>query len=550
MRYIAGWASGAARLFEDLKTRLSWPEFPPWIILLVGLLATGAGAEMVRQRSMAEDQARFDRAVERAATTIDRRLETYVALLTGAAGLMTATENVTPTQFKNYVASSFPPSNAGVQGFGFARWLGGDPGMALRLGISPWPNASRPSSAILALEPVNRANQAAMGFDMYSETVRRAAMDRARTSARPTASGKVTLVQELDAQTQPGFLIYVPVIRQRPDGSRRFLGWVFSPFRAEDLFNSAFAGSNLLEELDIEVYDGAPSPATTLFDSFDSLSRPGPLTAERRFGAHGRRWTLRFAARPEFGASGWRGAWPVIVTGIALTLSLAFASWLQAHGLRRARTAEAQARQAKERTELMLKEVNHRVANSLQLVASLLDLQRDAVADAEAKGALSDTRARVMAVARVHQRLYVSDEITRVDLCSYLSSLIDELESSLDTRQGRLKLTGKTVLVDTDKAVSAGVVVAELVTNAIKYAYPKNVAGEVRILVGRDAQLVRLSVEDDGVGLPKGGGARGGTGLGMRIVRAMVKNLDGQLDVSPAGAGARFVLTFPAAKAA
>ncbi|HEX8234159.1 MAG TPA: CHASE domain-containing protein [Caulobacteraceae bacterium] len=531
-------------MLNDLKSRLLRPEVPPWIILLVGLLATIGAAQLVRQRTAAADEARFERAVDGAVTTIDRRLETYVALLNGAAGLMSASDSVSPREFRAYVIQmNLPRKYPGVQGFGFARWLGGDPALALQLGVSPWPDPVRPASAILVLEPMNRRNQTAIGFDMYSEPIRRAAMDRARATGQATTSGRVTLVQELDVLKQPGFLIYVPVARQRPDGSRTFLGWVYSPFRAFDLFNQAFSGSSLLEELDVEVYDGRPGGDEALFDSSQGLTSGG-LTAERTYQAPGRTWTLRFAARPAFRQSGWKDALPVIITGLALTLSLVFASWLQAHGLRRSRLAEAEAREAKERTELLLKEVNHRVANSLQLVASLLDLQRDAVADTEAKGALTDTRARVMAVARVHQRLYVSDEVARVDLCGYLSSLAEELESSLDARQGRLKLIGESVLVDTDKAVSAGVVVAELVTNAIKYAYPKNVPGEVRIRLSAEEQHVRLSVEDDGVGMPQSGD-RHGTGLGMRIVRAMVKNLDGQLEAGPAGGGARFTVTFP-----
>lgn len=241
----------------------------------------------------------------------------------------------------------------------------------------------------------------------------------------------------------------------------------------------------------------------------------------------------------------WIEAALMAVAGLALTFAATFAFWLQGHALRRAIAAEEDARTAQAHTEVLLKEVNHRVANSLQVVASLLDLQRDALADPAARAAMVETKARIIAVARVHQRLFVSDTIGRIDLWAYLESLASELAATLDADDQRLRLIGAEVTLDAAKAVSAGIVVAELVTNAFKYAYPPGIVGEVRIRLHSDGDIIRLSVEDDGVGFPVLGSGPRGTGLGMRIVRAMIQTLDGTVDIGPIGAGARITCSFP-----
>jgi two-component sensor histidine kinase len=175
---------------------------------------------------------------------------------------------------------------------------------------------------------------------------------------------------------------------------------------------------------------------------------------------------------------------------------------------------------------VLLREVNHRVANSLQLVSSLVHMQGNAVKDEVSKAALKDTQARIGAIMQVHRRLYTSDNVEHVDMGEYLKGLVDELSQSLgagDTRP--IMLTAEPVEVSTDKAVALGVIVAELVTNACKYAYPKGQYGEVRVSLSGDGKTARLVVEDDGVGEPDGGFQPKGTGLGQTVIAAMGRSL-------------------------
>ncbi|WP_019905061.1 response regulator [Methylobacterium sp. 77] len=208
--------------------------------------------------------------------------------------------------------------------------------------------------------------------------------------------------------------------------------------------------------------------------------------------------------------------------------------------------AEAEVREARDRAVMLLREVNHRVANSLALVAALTHMQTNAVSDPAAKAALREMQARISAIAGIHRRLYTSDDVEAVELDAYLASLVEELQASMKAagRDHAIRLIAEPIRLATDKAVSVGVVVTELVTNAYKYAYPPEVVGEIRVALGRDgSDGLTLTVEDDGIGWTGEGQPRG-TGLGSRIVRAMATNLRSVLVYRPNGPGTSATLLF------
>jgi two-component sensor histidine kinase len=208
--------------------------------------------------------------------------------------------------------------------------------------------------------------------------------------------------------------------------------------------------------------------------------------------------------------------------------------------------AEREVHEARERAEMLLGEVNHRVANSLAMVAALVGLQGNAVEDPEAKRALSETQARIQAIAGVHRHLYTSHDVRSVHVGDYLSGLIGELENTLQSEglTASLRLEVEGFPMPTEKVASLGVIVTELVTNALKYAYAEQEPGEVRVHMSRVENVIRLVVEDDGIGWMGTGPAKG-TGLGSRIVRAMATSLGASVEYG-AGPGTRVMVSFEA----
>ncbi|MFM2279335.1 MAG: hypothetical protein RLZZ444_1566 [Pseudomonadota bacterium] len=182
---------------------------------------------------------------------------------------------------------------------------------------------------------------------------------------------------------------------------------------------------------------------------------------------------------------------------------------------------------AKERAEILLAEVNHRVANSLALVASLIRLQISSEPEPAVKAALMETQARINAVAGMHRSLYTSDDVRVVDLDIYLGRLVNELRNSMGESEGDrpIDIELDAVQLSSDRAVSAGMIVTELITNAIKYAYPDGSRGRIAIsLKVVDAENALIVVEDDGAGMPEDGKPKG-TGLGTRITRSMAATI-------------------------
>ncbi|MDS7594364.1 histidine kinase dimerization/phosphoacceptor domain -containing protein [Agrobacterium tumefaciens] len=184
---------------------------------------------------------------------------------------------------------------------------------------------------------------------------------------------------------------------------------------------------------------------------------------------------------------------------------------------------------AKEHAEMMVKEMNHRVANSLSLVSAMIRLQINTLKSEEAETALLETQSRIAAIAGVHRSLYSTDNIGLVSLNAYLSSIISDLFQAVP---GSSAITVETSLCDVslkaDHAVALGVIITELLTNALKYAYPDQ-AGTVRVQLSAEDRKYVLIVEDDGIGSKAGASPRG-TGLGTKLIMAMAQNINARVE--------------------
>ena len=192
-----------------------------------------------------------------------------------------------------------------------------------------------------------------------------------------------------------------------------------------------------------------------------------------------------------------------------------------------------------EQKDLLMKEVDHRIQNSLQLVSAFLSMQARTAGE-EVAGALREAQARLSAVAQVHRRLYRDDQVTSVDLARYLEELAGDMKASLGDEWGsRMTLDLAPVLIPSDRAVNVGLVMTELVINATKYAYD-GAPGPIAIGLEQHRNRLRLIVADEGRG--KTGT---NTGFGSRMMGAMVQRLDGEIEQVDNRPGLRAILTAP-----
>src|SRR3979490_3182247 len=238
-------------------------------------------------------------------------------------------------------------------------------------------------------------------------------------------------------------------------------------------------------------------------------------------------------------------------------LHVAVESALKQALIRKARDdAEAEVHASRDRyaalaaeREMLLREVNHRVGNSLQIIASLLHLQANSSTEEDVKAALTNAMGRGAAVAAGHPRLYTSHDLKSVLLNQYLDALLEDLRRSAEgNRMSRLTLKAEPTETDPDRAVAIGIIVNELVMNAVKYAYPDG-AGPIHVTLNGQGDDLLLSIADDGVGLNVKSDPRS-TGMGQRIVTAMAHKPDASVERDPNHAGTRIVLRFRRANAA
>lgn len=197
--------------------------------------------------------------------------------------------------------------------------------------------------------------------------------------------------------------------------------------------------------------------------------------------------------------------------------------------------------------EALLREIHHRVKNNLQVVSSLLGLQSRGVADPQTRRMFEESQNRIHSMALLHESLYESGDLSQVDFPAYIRQLVAHLLRSygvggeriqLDTDLDDLRLT-------LDAAVPCGLVINELVSNSLKYAFPGGRAGRIHIeLKGLSDGRAKLVVADDGVGLPVGIDLEKTRSLGLRLVRTLAQQLGAKVEVKPAP-GTTLELTFP-----
>jgi PAS domain S-box-containing protein len=214
--------------------------------------------------------------------------------------------------------------------------------------------------------------------------------------------------------------------------------------------------------------------------------------------------------------------------------------------------AEMKLRNSLEEKMALLKEIHHRVKNNLQIVVSLLGLQANCINNPEALDILKDTRNRVRSMALLHEVLYRSENLARISFAAYIEDLCRQIVSSFGKSAWRVKVESRVeeIGLPLDQAVPCGLIINELVSNALKHAFPGERSGSVMVELGATArQMLLLRVHDDGVGLPPGMDPENTSTLGLQLVFELAGQLDGRVTVErPGEGGAGFQVCFPISK--
>jgi signal transduction histidine kinase/CHASE1-domain containing sensor protein/ActR/RegA family two-component response regulator len=330
----------------------------PYLILLLGFCFTLLVYHYFSKLTYEQDRIRFARSMQEIDDKVKLRIATSITLLRAGTGLFAASDRVNATEFARFVEQIELQKNyPGVLGIGYSRKFSSEEKADLiarmvREGVEDFrisPEYDRDEyHAILYLEPGDEPNKEAIGFDMFTEPARREAMERARDTGMPTASGRVQLVQEHKIaveQRQWGFLMYVPVYRKyarvsNEDRRRRALaGFVYSPYRIDDFLAPIVKEKNY--DVSFEVYDGAEAKPENLLSNaaIDRSSEP-LFDHPSRFEVAGRQWTIQYATKPSFAISSGRPLLKYTVI-IGLLLSLLFFAVTRAEIRARARAEHA-----------------------------------------------------------------------------------------------------------------------------------------------------------------------------------------------------------------
>lgn len=210
------------------------------------------------------------------------------------------------------------------------------------------------------------------------------------------------------------------------------------------------------------------------------------------------------------------------------------------------RSLSLQVNQLMEDKEMLIKEIHHRVKNNLMIIASLLNMQSYYIKDEEAKAYFKESENRAQSMALIHERLYRTGDLQNVELGDYITSLAKDLFGTYVTNPDKVKMEieVENVKLHIDSMIPLGLIINEVVTNTLKYAFPEDKTGTLIIKFYKKGNEFFLTVKDDGVGIPKDFDIEKSDSLGMQLITNLTQQLDGELEIikSP---GATFNIKFP-----
>ncbi len=195
--------------------------------------------------------------------------------------------------------------------------------------------------------------------------------------------------------------------------------------------------------------------------------------------------------------------------------------------------------------EILLQEVHHRVKNNLQVISSILNLQSSYVKDENSLNILRESQNRIKSMSFIHESLYQTRDFSRIEFSDYILSLSNNLIHSYSIDIGKIALKTKfeKVFLSLDQAIPCGLIINELVSNALKYAFPPGTYGEITLSIRDFEKIIEIEIEDNGIGLPEGLDVSNSDSLGLQLVHTLIDQLDATIDVTSKD-GTKYLITF------
>ncbi len=207
--------------------------------------------------------------------------------------------------------------------------------------------------------------------------------------------------------------------------------------------------------------------------------------------------------------------------------------------------AENQLKSSLKDKDMLLREIHHRVKNNLQIISSLLNLQSRYIEDEDALDVFTESQNRVRSMAIIHEKLYKSESMSKIDFGEYISNLTKSLFYNYRVDPSRIILKKKIekIFFDVDTAIPCGLIINELLTNCLKHAFPDDRRGLIDIKLRNNGDSYVLNISDDGVGFPGDVNFRDTESLGMQLVNNLVKQIDGTIELN-SKTGTNFKIEF------
>lgn len=556
----------------------------PVFFLFICLIATILVATFIQDSIERENKLRFSSDVSEIQTSIQRRMEWYENVLISARAMVLTQTTTTRIEFREFVEHmDLDEKHPGVQGIGLAMKV--DPSEFTRFerrlrnegieGFKIWPMEPKREAyfPIIYLEPLDWRNRRALGYDMYSEDIRKAAMKMAMDTGKTAISDVVTLVQETNNNAQAGFLMYLPIV-----GKDNILkGFVYAPFRVNDLFQSLFYNKRLSDlRVNIEVFDGKPSPDNLLFDSNNRLDedREPRFYSLTEIPMFGRPWNLYVSAENNF-TSSINEYLPLVILFLGTCLSFIF-YWFSNKMRQSKIEAENLARElntALEARDEFLSIASHELKSPMtsmklqaQMNLKLLSRGPEHLSFERVEKFLKSTNTQIDNLTRLVEDMLDISRINlgklsllkeKVDFSQAINEVVDRFFPDEMRSQLTLQIEDQ-VLIEADR-FRVEQVLTNLITNAIKYGNNNPIS----IQLETTSNMAVLTIRDQGIGIAEDNLERiflrferaissnqiSGLGLGLYIVKHILKMHEGSIQVqSKLGEGSTFIVTLPLSK--